>query len=293
MSSSSEDSEDDEPPAKKTRSDVRDYYHVQPRSKRKSRKFKTSGNVYDVTFKSYKEPFEFTYRLFNDMVAQLYEEAGVSSNDKVRISITHPDLEFGIHIPFGNEVHISGETLLNEIEKVSQSNHKFKIHDGQIHVEMTHITMPEGSGGSRNMPFGSHINIENMTKVKKSMVKIDNANDSMCLARSIVVGMCKVNRTDDPAWQKRWNLMRQSKKFVQKQEAMDLLNSVGISHNQPCGVDEYKKIQQSLYPGYVIKIWPQFTKMELLFEHPPIRDGSKVIHVYHHDRHYDCITSIT
>ena len=49
-SSSSEDSDDDEPSAKKKRSDVRGYYHVQPRSKRKSRKFKTSGNVYDVTF---------------------------------------------------------------------------------------------------------------------------------------------------------------------------------------------------------------------------------------------------
>ena len=93
-SSSSEDSDDDEPSAKKKRSDVRGYYHVQPRSKRKSRKFKTSGNVYDVTFTSYEEPFEFTYRLFNDMVTQLYEEANVRDNDKVRISIPHPDLEF-------------------------------------------------------------------------------------------------------------------------------------------------------------------------------------------------------
>ena len=293
-SSSSEDSDDDEPSAKKKRSDVRGYYHVQPRSKRKSRKFKTSGNVYDVTFTSYEEPFEFTYRLFNDMVTQLYEEANVRDNDKVRISITHPDLEFGIHIPFDNASQISGHTLLNEIEKVSQSNRKFKIHDGQIHVEMTHITMPEGSGTPRrNRHFGSHINIENMAKVKRSIVKIDNAHDSMCLARSIVVGICNVNRTKDPAWEKRWHLIRQSKKYLQEQEARNLLDSVGISHDQPCGVDEYKKIQQFLYPDYVIKIWPQFEKMEMLFEHPPMKEGCKVLHVYYHDGHYDCITSIT
>ena len=84
-------------------------------------------------------------------------------------------------------------------------------------MEINHISMPEGSG-SRNMQFGSHISIENMTKVKRGIVKIDNAHHRMCLARSFVVGICQVNRKHDAAWEKRWNLMRQSKRFVQNKK---------------------------------------------------------------------------
>jgi hypothetical protein len=50
-------------------------------------------------------------------------------------------LQFWIHIHFDDFYHMTGETLLNGIEHVMQSN----VHGGEIHAEITHISMPEGS----------------------------------------------------------------------------------------------------------------------------------------------------
>ncbi|XP_053374329.1 uncharacterized protein LOC128546937 [Mercenaria mercenaria] len=130
-----------------------------------------------------------------------------------------------------------------------------------------------------------------MTKLKQSVIQIDNPNDSLCLARSIVVGICHAQKSNTEEWKKRWHLMRQSKKSLQKKEAQKL-DSIGIGYDQPCGIEEYQKIQTKLYPDYIIKVHTQHGKGEPLFTPPTMRKGSKVIHVYHHGGHYDTITSI-
>ena len=290
MSDTDSTSGEDEPPTKRSKFEpVRDYYDIQSRMERKSRKFKTQSRVYDVTFQPYNQSFEFTNRLFNDMMDQLYKRCEVRSNDRVRVSILHPDLDFGIHVPFNRASRISGDTLLDEIERVAQSNRQFKIHDGAAQMEITHIAMPQGSG---KKTFKAP-NLFSMRKSKTSVVCIDNSKDSMCLARSIVVGQCKVDENQTPQWKKRWNLIRQSKKNLQKYEAEALLKQVGISSDQSCGIEEYQKLQDYLYPSYVIKIHPQHYGSELLFKPPALTEKSRVIHIFHHDNHYDCIVSIT
>ncbi|KAL4225033.1 hypothetical protein ACF0H5_015728 [Mactra antiquata] len=142
----------EEPPTKRVKTGhVRQYYDIQRRSGKKSRKFRTKAQVYDVTLHRFDESYEFTSQLFNDMIDQLYDKCHVRSNDQVRFSIQHPELDFGIHIPFDQALNIRGETLLEEIEKVAQSNQAFRIHDGDTQLEITHIEMPQGSRGS--MPF--------------------------------------------------------------------------------------------------------------------------------------------
>ena len=74
-------------------------------------------------------------------------------------------------------------------------------------------------------------------------------------------------------------------------EAKQLLDQVGLRDNQPCGKEEYDKIQACMYPGYIIKVFSQHGG--LLFQPPAMTKTSKVIHVYNHDNHYDCIVSIT
>ena len=67
-------SDSDKPNVKRHKGDnVRYYYRIEPRSQRKSRKFKTKSQVYDVTLKPYDHPFKFTRELFVDMVNQLYK----------------------------------------------------------------------------------------------------------------------------------------------------------------------------------------------------------------------------
>ncbi|XP_045210544.2 uncharacterized protein LOC123561948 [Mercenaria mercenaria] len=272
---------------------VSNYYNIKERMERKSRKFKTQSKVYDVTFRSYDKPFEFTHDLFNSMVHEMKDRCNAMPRDKVRISITHPKLNLGIHVPFDDVSNVTGETLLNEIERVVQSNEEFKIHDGQMQAEITHISMPEGSSKSRrNMHYGSHVSIEHMTKLKRSIIQIDNSDDSMCLARSIVVGMCYAQKSDSNEWKKRWNAIRKSKLKLQEREAQTLLDSVGIKYNQACGIEEYQKIQDTLYPEYIIKIHAQHAKSDLLFTAPKMTKQSKVVHVYFHSGHFDTIISI-
>ncbi|KAL4230845.1 hypothetical protein ACF0H5_011219 [Mactra antiquata] len=203
----------EEPPTKRVKTGhVRQYYDIQRRSERTSRKFRTKAQVYDVTLHRFDESYEFTSQLFNDMVNQLYDKCHVRSNDQVRFSIQHPELDFGIHIPFDQALNIRGETLLEEIEKVAQSNQAFRIHDGDTQLEITHIEMPQGSG---RMPFKA-TDLSQLVNLKRSLVRIDNSTDSMCLARSIVVGRCKANQNSTPEWKTRWNMIRQSKKIYKR-----------------------------------------------------------------------------
>ena len=281
----------DEPDTKRVkRDDIREYYQIELRSERKSRKFKTKSQVYDVSFRPFNQPFDFTRELFSDLMTQLYEVGHVQPRDQVRLSILHPDLDFGIHIPFEHADQLTGHRVLDEIEKVAQSNQAFRIHDGDTHLELTHITMPEGSG---RKSFQKTFSPSGMVKGKTSMVQIHNSEDCMCLARAIVVGLCKTKQEQTPEWKQQWRAIRDPKISLQKNEAMELLRQVNIRPDQPCGVEEYNKIQGHLYPEYVIKIHAQNLGSELLFKPPRMAQGSRALHVYYSDNHYDCITSIT
>ena len=61
---------------------------------------------------------------------------------------------------------------------MAQSNTQFRIHDGDTQLEITHISMPEGEGRT-NRHYGSNEGVSNMTKLKQSIVQIQNAQDSM------------------------------------------------------------------------------------------------------------------
>ena len=91
------------------------------------------------------------------------------------------------------------ENIVDEIERVMQSNTDCNISDGDMSVEFTHTVLPSGSGKVKQAEYD---NMESMRKNKLSIVRIQNATDSACLARSIVVGMCHVHRSDTPEWKK-------------------------------------------------------------------------------------------
>ena len=157
-------------------------------------------------------------------------------------------------------------------------------------VEFTHTVLPSGSGKVKQAEYD---NMESMHKNKKSIVRIQNATDSACLARSIVVGMCHVHRSDTPEWKKEWRAIRTFDGPLQKTRAEELLKEVGLRGDKSCGPCEYELIQDAIYPEYVVKGHGQSPAEFNLFRAPPLTQESKVIHVYYHDSHYDYICSIT
>ena len=83
---------------------------------------------------------------------------------------------------------LTGEDIIGEIEQVMQSNTDFDALDGDMSVEFTHTVLPSGSVSNR-VKQAEYDNMESMHKNKLSIVRIQNATDTACLACSIVVGM--------------------------------------------------------------------------------------------------------
>ena len=133
-----------------------------------------------------------------------------------------------------------------------------------------------------------------MLRKKRSIIQIVNAEDSLCFARAVVVGMCYSERENTETENKRWNHIRHSNSPLQKTEAEKLLKEAGVSPTQPVGIDEYRQIQTFLYKkNYVIKVHHQHSKVEKVFENSIVTSESKIIHMYFHQNHYDYIKSIT
>ena len=93
-------------------------------------------------------------------------------------------------------------------------------------------------------------------QIKKSIVKINNTKDFMCMARAIVVGKCNAEKDDSETWKKNWHCIRQSDRPVQSREAMKLFDQAKIPHDQTTsGIEKYKKIQAVLALEYLIKVY--------------------------------------
>ena len=210
------------------------------------------------------------------------------------MSISHPSLKLAIFIPYTNASDLSGELITQEIERVLQSNENFRINDGQLSSDITHTRVPEGSG-RKPLHHGLYFESENMRTNKRSIVRTDNIEDAMCMARAIMVGKCYAEKENSDSWTQKWNHIKRSNKSLQTEEAMKLLDQANIPHDKPCGIEEYKLIQAVMSPVYLIKVHSQHPKNGLLF---PVQlkkqRETKVIHIYWNgDHHYDTITTVT
>ena len=189
---------------------------------------------------------------------------------------------------------MTGDGILQEIEKVLQSNENFRINDGQVTIQVTVVRLPVGSG-RKPLYAGLYFESDNMSINKRSIMQINNTKDVMCMARSVVVGKCNADNEESESWKKSWEEQRKSDKSMQTKEALSLLDQAKIPHTKSCGIEEYKKIQSILAPKYSIKVHSQYPKDGLIF---PLqfkkKPETKVIHIYFNGvDHYDAITKVT
>ena len=62
------------------------------------------------------------------------------------MTISHPGLKLGDFIAWRDVPALTGEIITQEMEKVLQSNDKFKINDGQMRRDVTVCRLPTGAG---------------------------------------------------------------------------------------------------------------------------------------------------
>ena len=153
----------------------------------------------------------------------------MESNDNMPMTILHPGLKLGVFVTWRDVSAMTGESVLEEILKVLQSNENFRVNDGQMIIQVTVVRLPVGSG-LKPLHAGLYFESENMSINKRNIIQINNTKDVMCMARAVVVGKCNVDKDDSETWKKNWHYMIRSDRPVQTREAMKLLYQAKIPH---------------------------------------------------------------
>ena len=117
------DSEDDFSPKKNPSQmndektiDMRNLYDFNDVGNKKSRKFRTESHVFTTSFKRFEDlPPHQLDALFDDVTQQIKQKLNAEPSVMIRLSINHPSLDMGIHIPFMCAEQLEGTVLLDQI----------------------------------------------------------------------------------------------------------------------------------------------------------------------------------
>jgi hypothetical protein len=153
----------------------------------------------------------------------------------------------------------------------------------------------EGSGGKVKKHL--HLDKENFKKKKQSIVRINNPWDSLCLPRALVVARLHAQRPEvpDPEWEKKWIQIRYGdvRALDQKRQALALMEEAGCETTQPCGPEEWGKLQRSLTLEFRLKMFQFKVNTRRLELEPLYKEWGHgtCLNGLYDNQHYDAILS--
>ena len=65
--------------------------------------------------------------MFDQLIKDIKRHCEVEGSDKIRMTINHLGLKLGVFITWRDVSSLTGDIITQEIEKVMQSNDKFKV----------------------------------------------------------------------------------------------------------------------------------------------------------------------
>ena len=136
--------------------------------------------------------------------------------------------------------------------------------------------MPNGAGRKRR----DVVNLESYLTKKRGIVQIKNKDD-LCCARANILAKAKLD--NDPQYK---SIVSRTG-TLQDRLAQELHASAGVPLG-PCGIPEVKKFQAAL-PGYQLNVISKEHLNAMIYSGP---EAGKHLYLYHHDDHYDVITSM-
>ena len=192
--------------------------------------------------------------------------------------------------------NLNEDKILNKIEGVQQSKKEFLLTYGATELDFFHVKYPEGSCAKSKKHL--HLDKEKFKTSKRAIVRINNPEDFLCLPRAIAVTRLHSQKPKHPDadWDKKWFRMRKgdSRALDQKRQALKLMEQAGCDIHQPCGPQEWEKLQEILAPDYRLKIFQfkvntQRMKLEPLYKG---RGNGTCLNVLLDSGHYDAILSM-
>ena len=261
------------------------YYHTESVKKHHSKKFRMTATDHTVRFNNVLadldllESHERTQAIFHHLIADVTWD--MDKKDQVRFVLRSEQLDTPISLPFLPVEQLTTERVFSQIERVIQSNQEFRLND-TVTVDIIHVETPRGSGKSRLKR--TTLNIREYLKKKGSIITMNN-NDNLCLARSLVVAVAKIE--NDP----KYDQIRKSNRPVQLERALQLHRAGNVPLG-PCGMEEVKLFQNYL-SNYQIIVVSGDHNHSIIYPHkPPDTDEKQSIYLYYHNNHFDVITSI-
>ena len=186
------------PPRKKLNENVKENYTLSKVNEAFMEKFQAQSSTYkvkirDVTVRDIAYILETFHKLFDSLLHDI--TANANDNDFIRLSIQTPQLDYPIQLPFTKKTDLKVSRILDEIERVLQSDEEFILDDG-VEIEVIHVHNPNG-GKNRQ----GYVNLDRFLINKRCIIRIQNADD-LCCARAIVTAKAKLDHHDQ------WNSIR-------------------------------------------------------------------------------------
>jgi len=243
--------------------EIHNFFELGEQRERKIKRFKILGIERDIKFKNMSQcenVFDILPNIFDAAIDEIIGE-DETNEPQIGVSFYHPDLTDPILIPFRPRSNVTGQILVDQIERLVQSNAIVRLDDQNGTLKITKVSPPAGEGNHAQHNFYSIDELLN----RKCVIRIKN-DDDLCLARALVVAMTRPNRFED---KKKWNRIRygETKRYTQqKDDAEALMKLAGLQHhNGPCGIPEIKAIQNVL-TDYQIKIFSCDLGNKIMFQ---------------------------
>ena len=260
-----------------------DYYQIKPTREHHSQKFNMTAKNYGVRFSNVLDNVDLlesrkrTYGIFDRLIKDVTE--GMNPYDQVRFVLSSNQLQTPIAIPFCSLEELTTEKVLSHVEKVVQSNEEFRLNN-TVNIDLIRVEMPRGSGRSKR----TTLNIRDYLRKKKSVITINN-RDNLCLARSLVVSIARIEQ--DP----RYKGISEGN-GIQRERAFDLHQAANVPLG-PCGLNEVELFQRYLVNYQIIVVSGDQNNSIIYPGQPPANPNpEKSIYLYYQANHFDVITSL-
>ena len=178
------------PPNKKLKENVKENYTITKTNETFMDKFQARSTSYkvrlhDVEVRDIAYILESFDRIFTSLLEEITTNAG--ENDLIRLSIQTPQLDYPIQLPFIKKKDLTVSHILDEIERVLQSDEEFTLDDG-IEIDIIQVHNPNGGRLKQG-----YVNLERFLKEKQCIIRIQNKDD-LCCARAIVTAKARLDK---------------------------------------------------------------------------------------------------
>ena len=221
--------------------------------------------------------------MFDTVLQRQREAVRAKDDDRVILEIENGEnAENPLWFNMRRADQINGRVILDKLARVLNSNQNFMAH-GQLKISYIHVPTPEGGGRRTNRQANESTSDWLQRKIaSKTIFSPDNTTDAMCLTRSVAVAMSRSGME-----RRAFYRMKQANSIIQRKEALKLAEQALIDPNQPCGLDEVRRLQAVL-PNYRLCVFTDKQGKECILkgEFAPFR---KNIYLLLHEQHFNAI----